>query len=381
MRLTNLLNNLSQKWLSHYWIRVLTVNLLIWGSIVTIGAWGSYLDNVKSEKDLLFSDMLMSWVENDFPLFVLSSCLYPLLHKYPHLVTSVRNVVAVFACLSIVYFPLHMLFRSFANWTRFNEQRHHSNFIDYVLDIRNSSLFFHFGYFAASVLVVIAVRIWQVSRARQQTLLQIQTDYLKLDLALEKQRINSLRQQLEPHFIFNALSGISALVRSDEKTVALNGIHRLSELLRYASKAISLDWSNLHDELAFIRDYLALQQLRYGQRLEVNLSVDVPEILHADCPPLLLQPLVENALRHDLDCHENLSVIDIALHMKGNQIHIQIQNAIHAHASSNPGLGLGLSQTKERLALMYRGLATLAIAHTNDRFVVNLSIPKFRPES
>ncbi len=363
------------------WLRSLIFNLLIWGSIITIGAWGSYLDNVKSEKDLFFFDMWMSWVENDFPLFILSSCLYPLFQKYPHLVANTKNIARIFIGLSIVYFPLYMLTRSFANWKRFDEHLHYKSFIDYMLTTRNSSWYFFFAHFAGAIVVVVLIRIWHDNKVRQASILQIQTDNLKLNLALEQQKLQSLRQQLEPHFIFNALNAISALVRSNEKSVALSGIQRLSELLRYALTASNKDWVSFKDELDFIRDYLALQQLRYGDRLEVIIEGDTPAILHGDCLPLLLQPLIENALRHDLDCHEERSQIHMQLSLNADQVRIQIRNRLQAHAVKNPGLGLGLSQTRLRLEMMYKGKASVHISERSDEFSVVITTPLHRADS
>lgn len=362
------------------WLRSLIFNVLIWGSIITIGAWGSYLDNVKSEKDLFFLDMWMSWVENDFPLFVLSSCLYPLFRSHPQLIANAKTIAAVFIGLSLVYFPVYMLVRSFANWKRFDQHLHYSNFTDYLLTTRNSSWFFFFAHFAGAVIVVVLVRIWQVNKERQASISQIKTDNLQLNLALEQQKLHSLRQQLEPHFIFNALNAISALVRTNEQSVALAGINRLSDLLRYALTASNKDWVSFKDELEFIRDYLALQQLRYGERLEVRIEGDTPAILHGDCLPLLLQPLIENALRHDLDCHEEHSQIHMQFSLNADQVTITIRNQIQMNVVKNPGLGLGLSQTRLRLEMMYKGAASLRIEQSANEFCVIINAPLHQPD-
>lgn len=381
MHLTNLITaKLSKIWASNPWLRSLVFNLLIWGSIDTIGAWGSYLDNFKPEEAHRFIYVWMSWVENDFPLFVLSSCLYPTLQKYPRSAANARNVAWVFIGLSVVYFPLYMLFRAFANWQRFDEHLHHKSFIDYVLSTRNSSLFFFFAHFAGTVMVVIFIRIWHENRKQQASMLKIQTDNLKLNLALEQQKLQSLRQQLEPHFIFNALNAISALVRTNEKSVALVGIHRLSDLLRYALMASNKNWVTFKDELDFIRDYLALQQLRYGDRLEVIITDEEPAILHGDCLPLLLQPLIENALRHDLDCHEEHSKISVQLSLYEGEVKIRIHNRLHSDSVKNPGLGLGLSQTRLRLEMMYKGKASMQVSESADDFTLSISMPLHRPE-
>lgn len=374
------LTNLSQLLPTNIWRRSLIVNLVIWGSVLTFGAWGSYLDNVKSEKGLRFVSIWMNWIASDFLLFVLSCVLYPFLKKYPHLVSNTSSITRLFISLSLLFYPFHAVFQLFVSWKTFDLHLHHISFFDYILRTRNSGWFFCFAYFAAIVIMIISVRIWHENRDRIASISKIQTDNLKLNLALEQQKLQSLRQQLEPHFIFNALNAISALVRTDEKSVALSGIHRLSELLRYALKASSTDWVSFKDELNFIRDYLALQQLRYGERLEVSITGDTPAILHGDCLPLLLQPLIENALRHNLDCHEERSQIHMQLSLVADQVTIQIDNRLHTDAAKNPGLGLGLSQTRLRLEMMYKGKATMQICESNKNFRVTLALPLHRPE-
>ena len=363
------------------WLRSLVINLIVWGGILTFGAWGSYLDNIKAERGLHFSSVWMHWVANDFLLFILSCVLYPLLGKYPSLVANGKSITRLFLSLSLLFYPFHGVFQLFVSWKTFDLHLRHNSFLDYVLSVRNSGWFFCFAYFAAIVTAIIFVRTWHENRERQASINKIQTDNLALNLALEQQKLQSLRQQLEPHFIFNALNAISALVRTNEKSVALSGIHRLSDLLRYALTASNKDWVSFKDELDFILDYLALQQLRYGERLEVKIEGDTPAILHGDCLPLLLQPLIENALRHDLDCHEGHGQIHVEFNLNVDQVTVTICNQIHANAVKNPGLGLGLSQTRLRLEMMYKGKASMQISENREVFCVSITTPLHRPDN
>jgi len=207
---------------------------------------------------------------------------------------------------------------------------------------------------------------------------QALTDNLHLSLELERQRMLALRAQLEPHFIFNALNAISALVRTSDGDLALNGINRLSDLLRYALTASGRDWVSVGEELAFVGDYLALQRLRYRARLQVQM--DIGDVHGGECPPLLLQPLIENALRHDLDCHEGDSDIRIHMQRDGAQLHIRISNPVTADASPNPGLGMGLANTRARLQLAYGGEASLDSALRDGRYEVAIRMPLYVKE-
>jgi len=226
------------------------------------------------------------------------------------------------------------------------------------------------GTFAA----ILAIHYWRQARERELAWQRSQTDMLNLKLALEEQRMLALRAQFEPHFLFNALNAISALVREGDRTLALGGIGRLSDLLRYALSASGRNMATVADELRFVHDYLDLQRLRYGPRLQVHIE-GAGDLLHeVECPPLLLQPLIENALRHDLDCREGPSDIHLCFARDGAVLSIRVTNPVSALASPNPGAGLGLANTRDRLRLMHAG-ASLQAGRQGDRFVAEVRLP------
>lgn len=362
------------------WFKIIGINLLIWLGICTIGAAGNYQDILRNESKVQFLNIWLSWINGHVPLFFLSSFLHHFLQKRPAQIASAGLIMRLYLLLSLSFFPLHIIYITIPKWLKMADEHTLQSFLVRFTQNSNFTWFLEYAWFTGTFTVVIAVRIWHIGQARNAILQQTQTAYLQLDLALEQQRLRSLRQQLEPHFIFNALNAISALVRTNEKSVALSGIHRLSDLLRYALTASKKDWVSFKDELDFIRDYLALQQLRYGERLEVMIDVVTPAILHGDCLPLLLQPLIENALRHDLDCHEEHSQIRMQLSLNADRVTIQIDNRLHADAVKNPGLGLGLSQTRLRLEMMYKSDANMEIKESDKNFSVIITIPLHRPE-
>lgn len=213
---------------------------------------------------------------------------------------------------------------------------------------------------------------WQ--RERQNRLLEAQT--LSLTLELEQQRLAAIQAQLEPHFLFNALSAISALVRTDDKRTALSAISRLSDLLRYALTVSRRDWVTLSDELGFVGHYLELQKLRYGDRLSIRIEADPVVTADYECPPLLLQPLVENALRHGVETHQSRAEVSIRVLREAENLRITIDNPLPASATANPGLGLGLASTRDRLRLRYGEAVSLTTSASDGRFVVTLVLPE-----
>lgn len=181
--------------------------------------------------------------------------------------------------------------------------------------------------------------------------------------------------RLEPHFLFNALSAVAGLVRSGADDEALVALAKLGDLLRYATAASRAEWVGLDQELAFVRDYLEIQRLRYGDRLAVDLRTegDPAEIR---CPPLLLQPLVENAIRHDLDVHPGAGLVRMEVMVDAAGARVRVENTARAGPSRNPGLGLGLATVGERLALRFPGAPPLQAGARGERYVVELFLPR-----
>jgi LytS/YehU family sensor histidine kinase len=148
----------------------------------------------------------------------------------------------------------------------------------------------------------------------------------------------------------------------------------LSDLLRYALSASVRNVVTVAAELQFVRDYLDLQRLRYGDRLQVRIDGDGKLLHEVECPPLLLQPLIENALRHDLDCHAGPSDIRLDFVRDGEVLAIRVTNLASAQASPNPGAGLGLANTRERLKLTHPA-ASLSTSLQDGRFVAEVRLP------
>jgi hypothetical protein len=350
-------------------VRTIAIVVLLWTAISTLGALQTYSDNLRLGVASHYPSLLVTWfVEYAVPLIVLSAGLSLALARWPALIARSHNVFLLFVGLVLVFQP--------AQWTYMAWLRGYLH-IASLDDARRLLMkmllvgwFSTTGTFAA----ILAIHYWRQVRERELAWQRSQTDMLNLRLALEEQRMLALRAQFEPHFLFNALNAISALVREGDRTLALGGIGRLSDLLRYALSASVRNTVTVAAELQFVRDYLDLQRLRYGERLQVRIDGDGPLLHDVDCPPLLLQPLIENALRHDLDCHDGQSDIRLSFIPDGDALTIRVTNPAGAHASPNPGAGLGLANTRERLRLMHP-TASLSTGLQAGRFVAEVRLP------
>jgi LytS/YehU family sensor histidine kinase len=175
-----------------------------------------------------------------------------------------------------------------------------------------------------------------------------------LDAQLARARLQTLRMQLHPHFLFNTLHSIAALVRENHRQAAIKVIAGLGDLLRQTLDHAGAQEVTLKQELEFLEKYLDIEQLRFQDRLHIRIDVQ-PAACIARVPYLILQPLVENAIRHGISRSVNASILEIRCWLEEGKLNMQVRD-------DGPGLELqpsggaeniGVRNTKERLEGMY----------------------------
>lgn len=189
----------------------------------------------------------------------------------------------------------------------------------------------------------------------------------------QEAELKALRAQLAPHFLFNALHAVSALTASDpagarETCLLLSAF--LRRTLGFQAKARV----PLSEELALVRDYLAIEKVRFGERLRLEESVE-SGVLGCAVPPLLLQPLVENAVAHGIEGLVGGGAVRLEASASGQTVRIAVENAFDPEAKSRRGAGKGLSLVRDRLAAVFGPEAALTTADLGGRFRVELSLP------
>ena len=212
-----------------------------------------------------------------------------------------------------------------------------------------------------------------VEKKRLETL-TLNHQNTQLELKLSELKMQALQAQLEPHFLFNALNSISSLVRIADKKQAITAIRKLSDLLRFAIDASRAKQVAMVDEWQFTRDYVDLQQLRFGERLKVAYG-EMAGIDGAACPPYILQTLVENAIVHNLENSSEPVRIDISIHCDGKTVSIVVCNSLAAGEDHHAGLGVGLTNLTERLNTLFPGHFSFDTRKDHDSYRVILSFP------
>jgi len=353
------------------------VIVLLWASLIVLGALGSFSDEAKRGGTPLFSLLLTRWFFDHVLLIVLACACHELFRRRPDLVAGRRPFALICIALVVCFVPVQVLFQNAMGDFTDGKPVLPDGILVAWSKVTKLHFFFESFWAAFNFIAVVAVCTWRDARERQRAWMQSQNENFALRLELEQQRMLALRGQLNPHFLFNALNAISALVRTQDSKMALAGIGHLSDLLRYALQASERDHVSLEDERQFVADYLALQKMRYGERLQVRIDGDDYTGLAGEVPPLLLQPLIENALRHDLDCHDGPSDIRLSFGGDDERLMISVSNPVSAGRTTNPGLGLGLHHSRSRLQLAYGAGATLSAGAANGRFMVAISMPRY----
>jgi len=222
----------------------------------------------------------------------------------------------------------------------------------------------------AGILVVSYVVDSRASLADQQ----LQTAHLNEQLSMAK--LDALRKQIEPHFLFNTLNAISCLVRAGRGEDAVTMIAGLSDFLRHTLERSSRQQVPLAEELEFAEKYLSIERVRFADRLQVDLDVPL-DLYQAQVPSLILQPIVENAVKHGIAKRAQGGKIRIAAFLDHNRVTLMVSNdGPPLFPSELSGLGIGNANVRTRLKRLYGDAFEFTILNGKTGGVeVSVSIP------
>jgi two-component system LytT family sensor kinase len=212
------------------------------------------------------------------------------------------------------------------------------------------------------IAIVVAAHAYEYfRRARSQEL-----EASEFQRALAVSELQALKMQIHPHFLFNTLHGIATLIESEPERARVM-IVKLSSLLRTTLQQTDSDLIPLREELNFIGEYLDLEKMRFGARLTINQRVD-PDTLSLLVPQLILQPLIENAIRHGIGGSREQGWIEITSKRRDDSLELVLRNSI---GSNRPeGMGVGLRNTSSRLQHLYAGEAFFTFEFSDEATAV-----------
>ena len=195
---------------------------------------------------------------------------------------------------------------------------------------------------------------------------------VKLETLIKELELKTIKSQINPHFIFNALNSIRALVDEDPER-ARKAILELSNILRSSIQVDKVEITSLKKEMAIVKDYLALEYIRFADRLKIEYDIEDATLDYA-IPPMMLQTLVENAIKHGLSKQPGDCLIKIIAKIEGGKLNLMVQNTGILQTTENDGFGL--QSTRDRLNILYSGEAEFNIYQcTPNQVTAKLIIP------
>lgn len=225
--------------------------------------------------------------------------------------------------------------------------------------------YFYFLFISINWLVFIYA--YKIYKSKQEDLKQ----KLTIEKNLKEANLNTLKGQINPHFIFNSLNNIRGLVQEDPMK-SKEMITRLSELLRSSLLSGKINFVTLEQELETVENFLEISKIQYEDRLQFQMDIS-PETKSIQIPPMIVQMLVENAVKHGISILKDGGEINIKTFLNNNNFHIIVKNtgSISQHESSTK---IGLKNIEQRLKLLYDENATFKLSEINDEVIAEISI-------
>jgi two-component system LytT family sensor kinase len=210
---------------------------------------------------------------------------------------------------------------------------------------------------------VSAYYIWHYVELGSKTEIQ----KARLESLVKELELKTIKSHINPHFIFNALNSIRALVDENPER-ARTAITELSNILRSSMQAEKLETVPFERELNIVKDYLALEHIRFEDRLQIEYDID-EDTLDQPVPPMMLQTLVENAIKHGIGKQKSGGLVRVISDYRDNHHELIVQNTGQLNGNGTNEDGFGINSTRNRLKLLFGGKATFSIENTNNDMV------------
>jgi two-component system LytT family sensor kinase len=322
---------------------------------------------------LTIQEAFLSGLATWYPWAILAPMIDALWRRFPFEGPGWRRSIVIHLCATPVFGVCWALFRWAASFFPA---------VDPMPLYFTWTLVAHFQIWFLSYWVIVAVRqaVYNYSRFRER---EVRTSVLEAKLA--QAQLEMLKMQLHPHFLFNTLHAISTLIHKDPDA-ADEMVAQLSDLLRMTLATIGIQEVTLQQELEFLARYLEIQKTRFQDRLEVLLDIPA-ETLDVRVPNQVLQPIVENAIRHGIDARSGQGLIEIRAratdHMleltvrdDGPGLRAEVKLDVQQDNAPREGRGIGLANTRARLRELYGPASTLHLGnHPDGGAIVTLSLP------
>jgi sensor histidine kinase YesM len=341
----------NKRWL--YW----ALQFLGWGAVFSLGLLGEYFSKGKVEVNTAFKALtilvFVVLITNLYRLIILKLKWLnkPVVRVIPRALTG-----SIFLAICIISFNILLSY--------FTKD-------DFAWDIELFKKFL-----GGTLSYFILVSIWTIiyfsyhyfDKSRVQ-----EVKNLQLESSQKESELSNLKNQLNPHFMFNAMNSIRALVDEDP-ILAKKSITQLSNLLRNTLLQGKKRLITVTDEVMIVNDYLALEKIRFEERLEFKADVK-PITQKAFLPPLIIQTLVENAIKHGISKKAVGGLVAVYISKVEDNICIEVHNDGEYIKSEKPDVGIGLQNARKRLSILYGDNASISIGNYNNKVISKIILP------
>jgi sensor histidine kinase YesM len=360
--------------LPYYWRKMLII-FGVWTLYGLFFALQAYINSAYVGRTVPFEHTLALWLSCGYVWALLTPFIIKLAGRFPLEKENLLCGLLIHSFAGIIFSFTHLTFYVFLRQWLIGD------FTKSFSPLQSFQNVFIADFHANLLLYWTVVGLWHAYdyynrfRERERRAAQLEVEAAVLEKQLAQSQLEALKMQLHPHFLFNTLNSISVLMRDDVQA-ANRMLLRLSDLLRVALKSESKQEIPLRQELEFLGGYLEIEQTRFQDRLTVDFKIE-KETLDAYVPNLILQPIVENAIRHGIAPQAEAGLIQIHSHRKNGFVELCVKdNGVGMNESEVPNNGIGLTNTRKRLEKLYGEQYEFEIsAPASGGFQVMLKIP------
>ena len=328
---------------------------------IVVGAWtafGVYFSTRELTRHFVGGEPLEwtripLWFVTGYLWAALTPAIQYLARRFPFTRSGWKRAIAAHACGSVLCAAGELLVWLFINGLlQFHTL---SGFWHYYWNVFVLDVHAQVWVYAVTLSVILLVDFYEVAIEREKKAANLQLRASQLQTQLTDARLEALRTQLQPHFLFNTLNSIMVLLRKGNYAEAEDMLSGVAELLRCAFDSHTPAEVPLHQEIDFIRRYLKIEQIRFGDRLRVEYEL-AEQALNTAVPTFVLQPVVENAIRHGISRMRNGGRLHIRAAICEQNVVLEVTDSgagPNSHPSIQNGRGIGLGNLRARLAQLY----------------------------
>lgn len=304
--------------------------------------------------------------------FLLTCLLYSIL-KNP--VEKGQVLVSFLIVFTVLLISLPSVTYLDQNALPFFEGKETSSFLETLSKTPYSYMFFNFVFFLMVTIVCTGIIYQQHSKKIQQSASELKKEQFEIKLKLASLRMQTLQNQLSPHFLFNSLSAISAIAKFKRPEEVTDAIAQLGDLLRYALTSSKKSLVSLDKEQSFISNYIYFQELRFNDRITFNVKL-LASHNKLVCPPFITQTLIENAISHGMNSAHSM-LINVVVKVSDHNLLFIVNNTKSTlkKTRKKKGIGIGIENLKQRLRMIYGDNYSMDSIDHEKEYTVTVIIP------